>query len=278
MSAALPDNVTELPQQKPAASVVMVTPEMAARWLERNEVNRHIRNPKVAQYARDMAAGAWQLTGEAIKFDQSGRMVDGQHRCSAIVQSGATVPMFVVRGIGSAAQSVMDTGSSRTAADNLSMLGHKHAVSIASIARRHMAHVGGLDHKTITNSEVYAYVDANPEIAIAASISVRYARHCDMPPSTAGVAAWLIANVHGWDTAEGFFYAAAEKVGLTPQDPILAMGRFFSECRRAKRHPSLDMQLSVIIRAFNYRRGGKRVQFLRSEVNGTPVPVPAVAL
>lgn len=275
MAAPLFDNVTDL--QKPTASVVMVTPEMAERWLGRNKVNRHVRDRKVSQYARDMAAGEWKLTGEAIKFDQSGRLVDGQHRCTAIVESNATVPMFVIRGLNEDAQTVMDTGSARTASDNLSMQGHKHATTVAAIARRHYGYMFDTDPKSVTNSEVFAYVDANPEIAQAAAIGSRYARHCDLSPAMTGVAAWLIADVHGWEVSEDFFYTAAEKVGLTPSDPVMAMAKFFAEARRARRQLTIDVQLSVIIRAFNYRRANKRVQFIRAEVNGNAVPVPAVA-
>ncbi len=53
---------------KPSASVVMVDPETARRWLGRNTHNRRIRLRVVAAYARDMSAGNWHITGEAIKF------------------------------------------------------------------------------------------------------------------------------------------------------------------------------------------------------------------
>jgi predicted nucleic acid-binding Zn ribbon protein len=82
-------NVTEI-GQRPAASIVYVTPEMAERWLGHNKVNRNLRNRRVDQFARDMRSGRWQLTGEAIKFGKSGNLIDGQHRLWAVIESGCT--------------------------------------------------------------------------------------------------------------------------------------------------------------------------------------------
>ncbi len=275
MSLPLPKNVTAL--QKPTAAVVHITPEMAERWLGRNEVNRNIRNKKIDVYARDMASGNWQLTGEAIKFDHAGKLIDGQHRCAAIIKSGCTIPMFVVRNLSPDAQPVMDSGSARLASDNLSMSGYKNAVAVASVARRMMAFVEKRDPKQITNSEVYAFVDEHPEIAFAARIGTKFGTPCDIAPGYLGVAAWLIAEFHGWEVAESFFYTAAEKIGLTRHDPITAMTKFFAEARRDRKQVPMEIQLSVILRAFNLRLRGKTIQFLRPEVNGIPVPIPSVA-
>ncbi len=275
MAAPMPkSNVTEL-QQKPASSVVMVSPEMAARWLKRNEANRVLRPHKVDQYARDMTSGRWELTG-AIEFDIAGNLIQGQHRLNAVVKSGCTVAMFVLRGISPNAQRVMDSGIGRTAADNLHMdKGVKNAVAVASIARQRISSTLGTT--AVSNSEIEDYVASNPEIAFAASLAVKYAKGCDIAPTTVGLAAWLIADVHGWSVAEDFFYVAAEKVGLVRHDPVMAMSKFFAEARRNRTQYPLSIQLSVIIRAFNYRRSGRTVQFLRAEVNGSAVPVPAVA-
>ena len=60
--------------------------------------------------------GEWQLTGEAIKLDDEGRVRDGQNRLHAIVQAGTPVRSVVARGVSEDAFDVMDTGRSRNAA------------------------------------------------------------------------------------------------------------------------------------------------------------------
>lgn len=262
---------------KPSATVVFVTPEMAERWLGRNKVNRNLRNNKVRAYAGDMQRGKWRLTGEALKFSRSGDLIDGQHRCWAIIESCATVPMFVVRGLDEDTQIVLDSGAARTAADNLAMAGHRNAHLIASIARRRISPTRFND---VTNTEVYEYVQDHPdEVSTAANIARRYATRCDIIPSTAGVAAWRIADVHDWNIADEFFSAAAEKVGLSPGDPVLAMTAFFSEARRVRRKLSLEAQLSVIIRTFNYRWQRKTLRLIKlssPKGDGRMIPVPDV--
>lgn len=98
--------------------LVTVTPELAAQWLATNTTtNRKISQPTVNGYAHDMIRGKWQVTGETIKFDTDGRLIDGQHRLTAVVVSHRTVQMFVATGIPTEAMSVLDTGRTRSAGD-----------------------------------------------------------------------------------------------------------------------------------------------------------------
>lgn len=101
--------------------IVQVSPEMATKWLEGNTHNRPINQETVNRYARDMAAGRWKVTHQAIAWDKDGRLVDGQHRLWAILQSGATVPLLVIHGLDISAQTVIDTGLSRSTWQRLSL-------------------------------------------------------------------------------------------------------------------------------------------------------------
>jgi len=61
--------------------IVSVTPDQASAWLATNATNnRKISTTIVNQYARDMIAGRWEITGEAIKFDTTGRLIDAALR------------------------------------------------------------------------------------------------------------------------------------------------------------------------------------------------------
>lgn len=79
---------------------IVVTPEIAGEWLKRNTKNaRTVKRHKVAQYAKTMRDGYWKNNGEAIVFDEDGYLKNGQHRLCAIVESGVTCKMLVVRGV-----------------------------------------------------------------------------------------------------------------------------------------------------------------------------------
>src|SRR5439155_25117462 len=107
-------------------TVVDVDPATASAWLQRNLHNRHLREEAVSSMARDMAAGRWQYTGEAVKFSKAGNLLDGQHRLAAVVKSETTIPILVVPGLPDSAQEVIDTGAKRTASDVLYLSGESY--------------------------------------------------------------------------------------------------------------------------------------------------------
>lgn len=115
--------------------VEMITPDKAKRYLKSNESNRTISNTLVQRLSRDMKAGKWELNGEAIVFSADGKLIDGQHRMTAVVKSGVTVPMLVVRGVNADARFTIDHGRARTAGDVLRMKGCDYNTLRASMAR-----------------------------------------------------------------------------------------------------------------------------------------------
>src|SRR5690606_24318901 len=100
-------------------AVVRVSPEMASEWLQHNEGNRRIRAGVVIKYAAVMARGKWLTTPEPIAFSWDGRLLNGQHRLSAVIRAGVSVPMFVVRNVDPSAFVALDRGATRTVADAL---------------------------------------------------------------------------------------------------------------------------------------------------------------
>ena len=59
-------------------------------------------------------------------------MIDGQHRCLAVIESGCTIKATVIDGLDDEVYLVLDKGRKRTAADTI---GGKHANVRAAIAK-----------------------------------------------------------------------------------------------------------------------------------------------
>ena len=96
------------------AEMEMITPQIASEYLAKNTNNyRVLSKSKVDSYAEDMKSGNWQENGEGIAFSEDGTLKDGQHRLQAIIRSGVTIPMLVVRGVASDVQ-IYDWGTGRT--------------------------------------------------------------------------------------------------------------------------------------------------------------------
>ena len=79
--------------------VETVSPEEAAKYLEHNAKHRKIKEKKVDAYMKEMQDGKWQLNGKVLIFDANGRLLNGQHRLSAVVKSGVPLTVLVVRGV-----------------------------------------------------------------------------------------------------------------------------------------------------------------------------------
>jgi hypothetical protein len=98
----------DLTKEKPTD----ITPEMAKEFLDTMRVQRPLNMRRVITYAAMMSRGAW-LCYPAIEFNEKGEMINGQHRCEAIILCGLTVPIHVVRGVSNKAQRAMDIGLKR---------------------------------------------------------------------------------------------------------------------------------------------------------------------
>ena len=123
--------------------VVMVTPSLAADWLDKNfRHQRPLNSVLVNRYVADMRAGRWSYNGAPIKFSQDGFLIDGQHRLTAIRISGVSVPALVVRHFTPVQMNTIDAGRSRTAGDSLVMSGFaergcgKNAAACASALKK----------------------------------------------------------------------------------------------------------------------------------------------
>jgi hypothetical protein len=72
--------------------IAELTPQVAEKMLANQHPNqRKLREIHVLTIANDMEKGTYKWTGDPIRFDLKGRLIDGQHRLSAVVLSGATL-------------------------------------------------------------------------------------------------------------------------------------------------------------------------------------------
>lgn len=114
-----------------------ITPNMAQDMLNRSEsigiVNRKPSQNYIDLYAREMKEGRWKLNGVAIKIDENGGILDGQHRLQACVASGIPFQSIVMYGVPRDTFDTLDCGRSRTASQVLKMKGIKYNQAIATI-------------------------------------------------------------------------------------------------------------------------------------------------
>lgn len=104
---------------------VKITPSLATTLLTRAGVNRNLSRVAIRRYVTAMKNNEWSYNGAALSFDTNGKLIDGQHRLNAIVESGKTLPFKIELGYNPEAFITLDIGKVRTGGDILTIAGVK---------------------------------------------------------------------------------------------------------------------------------------------------------
>lgn len=109
-----------------------VSPDKARTLLAANVGNRAARAHKIAHYERVLRDGKWRPTTDAVGVSATGRLINGQHRLQAIVNTGIGAELLVVSGLPDQSQLAIDRGLKRSTADALMFsFGDERFASIA---------------------------------------------------------------------------------------------------------------------------------------------------
>lgn len=92
---------------------------IATQMLEKNTDNRNVVLKRVALYMDDMVNGFWLPTHQGIAIDETGNILDGQHRLRALVEAdrirpGVTIQMLVSRQVSRDTFPLVDQGLPRS--------------------------------------------------------------------------------------------------------------------------------------------------------------------
>lgn len=262
---------------------VTVTPSLAKQWLGKNaENNRQPKKSKIPAYARDMLAGRWNSdTGETIKFDQDGVLVDGQNRLYAVIQAGVAIDFDVARGLPNAAMQVIDSGAARTGMDVLKIAGASDRARSAGIVRWVIlwdgkAFTGNGPILAPTNTEI---LERYRQEAGQFDAAARRASDCQNrglgTGTPAGVAHFLFSRLDVEQTHQ-FFDQYISGANLPDRSAVLALRNKIAKARIDRLNRA--EQLALFIRSWNAFREGRgldRMQITRSgELTNANFPQP----
>lgn len=263
--------------EAPTAMVTVINPAMAQGWLDTAHRNRKISRARVKQIARAITCGLWQLNGQPLIFCPERRLLDGRHRCLAIVQAGMPVPSLCVFGIAPACFRTMDQGGKRSGADVLNIAGHPQAQTLASGLRW----LWRYEHQEmlrptipLADYELPDYMAQHPQIL--SSVSWGQTLRALVP---AGLATMLHLRMHTTEPglAKRFFLALAQGVELSASDPAYLVREQFLRERRELYHKAIAERAAVIIHAWNCYRTGRTMKPHQLRFNGDNAAFPTVA-
>lgn len=216
-----------------SGSIVTLTPRMAKELLEVIEGSdqdnyRQLNQRRAAAMAGDIKAGRWEINGSAIVVDGSGRMLDGQHRCQAVVLAGQPIRTMLVTGVEKSAEETLDTGKTRLFSDLLRNRGEPYSTQLAAAVRRVWSYqrgtLAGGGRVGATSRELLAVLKRHGRVREWISI-VGSSRHRVITPGILGFVAYM-GQRRGGITDEAtleFVDGVMSGVDLKGDDPRLVL-------------------------------------------------------
>jgi hypothetical protein len=175
---------------------------------EFNVHQRDISQVNVDIFANAMLRGKWEFNGAPIIIGTGGKLMDGQHRLKAVVQSKTARDFVVVRGVKADTFGTIDTGSRRGLKDVLSIGQEKNAPILATAINTHLAYSSGRSFATkmrrhsATYPELVAYLGENPSLRNSVKFVAAFAnKHINMIKLSRGSLAALHALFAAKDRA-----------------------------------------------------------------------------
>lgn len=249
------------------SKVELISPKMAKQYLATMRKNRAVSERAVLAYADAMKNDKWHFHGQPIQFDVNGKLVDGQHRLRAIVESGETIKMLVVRGVSDAAVNLIDTGRRRTAAHQLAAEGcidsNATAAAILLLSNYDSGTIGHNQVK-INNADIITAWRAVPGIDASREYSHMIGK---ILPRGIGIWAHFIFARIDADAAKVFFQHLASGSELKAGSPILLLRNRLIELRMNKTvRPNRTWLCAIIVKAWNAFRNGSKLDSLKWDV------------
>lgn len=259
----------------------VITPEMAADWLAKAAPNRPITRSHVRKLASAMERGAWSMTAEPIIFNTDGRLIDGQHRLSACIESGTSFLATIVRGVEPAAFDDMGGGKTRELHERLAMRGYTNAVAFGGVLRALSNYQQRGDFKEVWTADradhrqLLAMAEALPSLVDSARIGRRL-RFPRVPGAILGALHYLFTEKDGED-CDAFYARLGDGSGLAADDPIFCLRRRFLDFGQAKMTPTRNEVAAITIKAWNAYREGRPMKVLTYRSGGaSPEPFPDI--
>ena len=248
----------------PTAGRMIVTPNIATKWLEQNQRNRHIRQSHVDALAQQIKSGLWKFDGATIRFDTEGNILDGQHRLWAAIESGLSIDTFVVNGLDRDVFVVIDTGIARTGADVLSRLDitpqerRTASTAVAWIMRYRAKKCQG--SMKVSNQAVFDFVSNTPKLLNSIRFSHQFTYQERLLPK--GVTCFLHFLMAKKDEVQAnkFFSGVFYGNDLKAETPDFFLRNALLIDRISKRKPRPYTQVGTTIKAWNNVRKGTTVK------------------
>jgi len=249
----------------------VITPDLAKKWLEKGMRNRSLIDARVRMIAADIIKNRYRVTGDPIRLDTRGKLIDGQHRLAAVVLSNRSIGSYVAYDCDPKIIPVIDTGKNRTLSDVLKIKGYGHSPILSAIIRKVWQwengrlvsstadSSGGKGQDKPSRQQELAIMKAHPELEHFAEIAQK--SFFSQKPNLA-FCYWVYSNRNRKKAVE-FFTKVATQEDMKKGDPAWLLIRKLQTL--AKGHPRErgGYAMGLIFRAMQAHLRGEKLENLR---------------
>jgi len=260
------------------AAVETITPKKAKELLESQaEMQRPISPLHVRALSHAIDEGEWDYNGETIKIDKNGKMLDGQHRCQAVIASGKSIKTLVVYGLEPKVFTTIDQrAKARGIGDMLRIRGESSTPQLAAALKQLWVYQNGYKKDMrwgeLTMNEVYGFLEQHIEIRDSIVWGGRVKKF--VQPAVASMCHYIFANKHE-KMADEFFTKLQTGENLSERSPILVLRNrlLWNKLSSKAKLPGKQM-IAMFIQAWNRFREKKPTKELRGVKSGQKMPRP----
>jgi hypothetical protein len=255
-----------------------ITPKKAMEWLKRNINNRPLGRNYVEKYAKAMRAGEWLLNGDVIRFNANGDLIDGQHRLTAVVESGVCIECYVLRGLPHEAFDTFDQGNRRTLDHILARRGEMHYTTLAaSIRALWRIKVGWLAARgELRPSQMDEILSSHPKIRDSVALVCEHVKRRSFVSPSAAAAFHYAFGLADKDKSALFWNRVLLGEELTSKMPEYVLRERLIENRDNKvaKLPN-DMTAAMVVKAWNAAYDNRHIKILKIDSAREEFPIIA---
>lgn len=213
-------------------SIELITPEKAQTFIDSFEGNRPLKPRTVNYLSNLMTENKWNFTHEGMLFDKNNRLIDGNHRCHAIVKSKTSYPFIICKKFPSFIFANLDSGRKRSGEDAVYVSGITiNAREQAAIAKFILTILINREQSAINNNSANQNYISNQDIvdfatktnnlsnsvniAVDINNSIKYIR-----PANIGGFHFVFANLINNQLADNFFELYRTGSGMASTHPV----------------------------------------------------------
>jgi len=260
---------------------IQLTPEMAQGLLDLSKENqfknRNTHSTRIELLANEIRNGNWMDSNDAICIDEEGVLINGYHRCKAVVMADIPIWVTIKRGMLRDTFHSMDTGKKRSVSDVLQTRYVKHATTVARACRIIFIYekVGIQCFATtadplVSNNDVLRKFEENPLIVNSCEYVYKKSRLVRlMPPGFLAFTHYTLSKKHLQPTVENFFEGVNSGDNLENNNPIklLRIKLLDDIIGIGGRQLTTPAKIGLFTKAWNYSLESKTLQVLRFAEN-----------